>query len=116
MRFMIIRKADEETEAGVLPSAELLGAMLKYNEELAKAGVMLDGVGLQASSKGSRVKFTVTIPTLVGVGGKSPAWMRHSMQALGDVLPNAQRRTLEGQTHMLKPKAIVPVLVEFFKG
>ena len=58
MRFMIMRKADEETEAGVLPGAELLEAMLKYNEELAKAGVMLDGVGLQASSKGARVKFS----------------------------------------------------------
>ena len=57
MRFMIIRRAHKETEAGVLPSEELLGAMMKYNEEMAKAGVLLQGEGLQPSSKGARVKF-----------------------------------------------------------
>jgi len=46
----------------------------------------------------------------------SPAWMRHGNQSLASVLPNAQYRTLEGQTHMLKPKAHAPLLVEFFKG
>ncbi len=65
MRFMIIRKADKETEAGVLPSTELLAAMLKYNEELVKAGVMLQGEGLQASSKGARVKFSKGKPTVI---------------------------------------------------
>ncbi len=58
MRFMIIRKADQETEAGALPTRELLDAMLKYNEELIKAGVMLQGEGLRASSLGARVKFS----------------------------------------------------------
>jgi hypothetical protein len=58
VRFMIIRKADKETEAGLLPSEELLSAMLKYNEELVKAGVMLQGEGLHASSRGARVKFS----------------------------------------------------------
>jgi hypothetical protein len=53
---MIIRKSDRNTEAGVMPSTELLAAMLKYNEEMAKAGVLLDGVGLHPSSKGVRVK------------------------------------------------------------
>jgi len=62
---MIIRKADKETEAGVLPSTELLAAMLKYNEELVKAGVMLQGEGLQASSKGARVKFSKGKPTVI---------------------------------------------------
>lgn len=57
MRFMIIRRADEETEAGVPPSAELLEAMTKYNEELVQAGVLLDGAGLQPSSKGAKVRF-----------------------------------------------------------
>ncbi len=57
---------------------------------------------------------SVTVPTLVMGGGKSPAWMRRGMQALAEVLPNAQHRTLEGQTHMLKPKTIAPVLKEFF--
>jgi hypothetical protein len=65
MRFMIIRKADKETEAGVLPSTELLAAMMKYNEELVKAGVMLQGEGLRASSKGARVKFSKGKPTVI---------------------------------------------------
>lgn len=58
MRFMVIVKASKESEAGVLPSRELLSAMGKYNEELVKAGVMLAGEGLQPSSKGKRVKFS----------------------------------------------------------
>jgi hypothetical protein len=58
MRFMLLIKADKSTEAGVLPSTELLAAMGKYNEELVKAGVMLAGEGLQPSSKGARVKFS----------------------------------------------------------
>jgi hypothetical protein len=58
MRFMLLLKADKNTEAGVLPSTELLAAMGKYNEELVKAGVMLAGEGLQPSSKGARVKFS----------------------------------------------------------
>jgi pimeloyl-ACP methyl ester carboxylesterase len=58
----------------------------------------------------------VTAPTLVVDGGKSPAWIRHAMRGLADVLPNAKLRTLEGQTHMVKPKALAPVLVEFFAG
>jgi len=57
MRFMLIVKADKDSEAGVLPSRELLTEMGKYNEELVKAGVMLAGEGLQASSKGARVVF-----------------------------------------------------------
>ncbi len=55
MRFMIIRKADEETEAGTLPSTELLEAMGRYNEELVKAGVMVAGEGLMASGRGAKV-------------------------------------------------------------
>ncbi len=57
MRFMIIMKADQNTEAGVLPDEKMLTAMTKYNEELVKAGVMLAGDGLHPSSKGARVKF-----------------------------------------------------------
>lgn len=57
MRFMVIVKASEDSEAGVLPSKENLAAMGRYNEELVKAGVMLAGEGLQASSKGARVRF-----------------------------------------------------------
>jgi PhnB protein len=65
MRFMIIRKADEETEAGVLPSGELLSAMGAYNEELAKAGVFLDGMGLKESAAGARVLFKEGKPTVI---------------------------------------------------
>ena len=57
MRVMVIVKADKNSEAGILPSEEILAAMGKYNEELVKAGVMLAGEGLQASSKGARVRF-----------------------------------------------------------
>jgi hypothetical protein len=57
MRFMVIVKATNSSEAGVLPSEELLTAMGKYNEELTKAGVMLAGEGLHPSSKGARVRF-----------------------------------------------------------
>src|SRR4051794_11513258 len=57
MRFMVIVKADKNSEAGILPDQKILTEMGKFNEELAKAGVMLAGEGLQASSKGTRVKF-----------------------------------------------------------
>lgn len=57
MRFMIIVKASRDSEAGKMPSQELLTAMGKYNEELVKAGIMQAGEGLQPSSKGARVKF-----------------------------------------------------------
>src|ERR1700716_4218313 len=58
MRFMVMVKATPESEAGEMPSEEMLNAMGKYNAELVKAGVMLAGEGLQASSKGARVKFS----------------------------------------------------------
>jgi hypothetical protein len=58
MRFMVIVKASKDSEAGVLPSAELLDAMGKFNDELAKAGVLLAGEGLHPSSKGARVTFS----------------------------------------------------------
>jgi hypothetical protein len=57
MRFMVIVKANKDSEAGVLPDEKELTEMGKYNEELAKAGVMLAGEGIQASSKGARVRF-----------------------------------------------------------
>ena len=57
MRFMVIVKANEESEAGVLPDREILEKMGKFNEELVKAGVMLAADGLHASSKGKRVRF-----------------------------------------------------------
>src|SRR5438034_5570343 len=58
MRFMVIVKANKDSEAGILPSTEILSAMGKFNEELVEAGVMLAGEGLHPSSKGVRVRFS----------------------------------------------------------
>ena len=62
MRFMVIVKASRDTEAGVMPSTELLTAMGKFNEEMVKAGVMLAGEGLHPTSKGSRIKYSAKTP------------------------------------------------------
>jgi hypothetical protein len=64
MRFMVIVKADEQSENGVMPDSKLLESMGKYNEELAKAGVMIAGEGLHPSSKGVRIKFDGTTRTV----------------------------------------------------
>ena len=64
MRFMIIRKADRNTESGAMPGKGLLAAMTMYNEEMMKAGVFLDGVGLRPSSTSARVKFSGGTPTV----------------------------------------------------
>ena len=65
MRVMVMVKATKDSEAGVMPSTELLAAMGKFNEELVKAGVMLAGEGLKPSSKGARVKFSGSQRTVV---------------------------------------------------
>ena len=65
MRVMVIVKANKDSEAGVLPSQKVLAEMGKFNEQLAKAGVMLVGEGLQASSKGKRVRFSGTKRTVI---------------------------------------------------
>jgi hypothetical protein len=65
MRFMVLVKADKDSEAGILPTKELLTEMGKFNEELVKAGVMLAGEGLQPSSKGSRVRFSGKKKTVI---------------------------------------------------
>ena len=64
MRFMIIRKADKDTEAAVMPNEQLFADMMNYNEEMVKAGVMLAGEGLQPSAKGARVKFSKGKPSV----------------------------------------------------
>ncbi len=65
MRFMVIVKADKNSEAGVMPSQEILTAMGKFNEELVKAGVMLAGEGLHPTSKGKRVRFSAGKHTVI---------------------------------------------------
>jgi len=65
MRVMVIVKATKDSEAGVMPTKELLGAMLNYNEALVKAGIMLAGDGLKPSSKGKRIRFSGSKRTVV---------------------------------------------------
>jgi hypothetical protein len=65
MRFMIIVKANQDSEAGAMPEDKLIAAMATYHEELAKAGVLLDASGLQPSSKGFRVKYSGAKRTVV---------------------------------------------------
>src|SRR5438067_1495798 len=65
MRFMVLLKANADSESGKLPSEQMLTDMTRYNEELVKAGVMLAGEGLQPSSKGARVKFSGNRRTVV---------------------------------------------------
>jgi hypothetical protein len=65
MRFMVLVKANPQSEAGEMPSEELLTAMTKYNEELVNAGVMLAGEGLHPSSKGARVRFGAGQPAVI---------------------------------------------------
>ena len=65
MRFMIIRKADADTEARKMPSHELAAAMMAYNEEMAKAGILLGGDGLRPTADGFRVKFSDGRPTVI---------------------------------------------------
>ena len=65
MRFMVIVKANKDTEAGVMPTTEQLAEMGKFNEELVKAGHMLTGEGLHPSSKGARIRFGGGAPTVI---------------------------------------------------
>jgi hypothetical protein len=65
MRFMILIKANKDSEAGMMPDEKLLSDMGKFNEELVKAGIMLDGEGLHPSSKGARVKFSGAKRTVI---------------------------------------------------
>ena len=64
MRFMVIVKASKDTEAGVMPSTEMLTAMGKFNEEMVKAGVMQAGEGLHPTSKGARIKYSGAAPVV----------------------------------------------------
>jgi len=65
MKFMVLVKADRHTEAGMMPDETSLAAMMKYNEELVKAGIMLAGEGLHPSSKGARVRFSGSKRTVI---------------------------------------------------
>jgi pimeloyl-ACP methyl ester carboxylesterase len=79
-----------------------------------------DGLILKEHQTGTPLRreewASVATPTLVIVGGKSPVWMQHGTRALADALSDSRYRTLEGQTHMVKPKPLFPVLTEFFES
>jgi pimeloyl-ACP methyl ester carboxylesterase len=79
-----------------------------------------DGAMVRNNQRGKPLPMggwaSVTVPTLVMDGGRSPAWMRDANRSLASVLPNAQYRTLEGQTHMVKAKAHAPTLAKFFEA
>ncbi len=81
--------------------------------------LLYDGAIVGDHQRGERLPaerwVSVTVPALVMDGGKSPEWMHRGIRWLANALPNVQYQTLEGQTHMLKPKAHAPILVEFFK-
>jgi hypothetical protein len=97
MKFMVLVKANKDSEAGVMPSREILESMGKYNEELVKAGIMLAGEGLHPSSKGVRVKFSGATRTVIS--GPFPEtdqlvagfwiWQAKSMQEAIDWLKRA---------------------------
>lgn len=96
-------------QAPVWPAFESIAHTLAYDNAI--VGDAMSGRPLPAGRWAA-----VTMPTLVIDGGASPAWMRNAVQALVNILPNAQRRTLVGQTHDVAPEALAPVLAEFFAG
>ena len=107
MRFMMIVKATTESEAGVMPKEELLAAMGRYNEELAKAGALLAGEGLHPSSRGARVRFSGTKRT-VATGPFAPAreliagfWLIQA-GSLGEAIEWAKRcpNPMEGESEI----------------
>jgi pimeloyl-ACP methyl ester carboxylesterase len=95
-------------------------ALMRLMPVWSKHTIPYDGAIVQDNQRGKPLPAnrwtSVTVPTLVMDGGKSPAWIRHANRSLANVVPNAKHRTLEGQTHVVKAEAHAPTLVEFFKG
>ena len=96
-------------DAPFWPALEAVAHTLPYDMRV--MGGNLSGKPLQADRWAS-----VTIPTLVIDGGASPPWLGNAAQGLVDMLPEARRRTIEGQTHDVDPALLAPVLEEFFAG
>ena len=95
MRFMVIVKADKSSEAGVMPSTEMLTAMGKFNEEMVKAGVMLAAEGLHPTSKGARIKYS----------GKQPSVSRGPFAVTSDLVAGfwlVQVKSLEEAIEWMK--------------
>jgi hypothetical protein len=123
MRFMVIVHANKDTEAGVMPTTELLTAMGKFNEEMCKAGVMQAGEGLHPTSKGARITFTGSEPTvkqgpfdvtrdliagfwLIDVASRDEAitWMKRAPFAAGDEIDIRQVFAAEDFGEALTPE------------
>ncbi|WP_441240353.1 YciI family protein [Tardiphaga sp. 768_D3_N2_1] len=123
MRFMVIVHANKDTEAGVMPSTELLTAMGKFNEEMCNAGVMQAGEGLHPTSKGARITFTGSEPTvkqgpfdvtrdliagfwLIDVASRDEAiaWMKRAPFAAGDEIEIRQVFAAEDFGEALTPE------------
>jgi pimeloyl-ACP methyl ester carboxylesterase len=101
------------------PIVHLMRLMPAWTKMKAVAHTLPNDLGALAGTQDGRPlpagRFDgVTIPTLTIVGGKSPAWFHRGMEALADTLPDAEHRVLDGQNHMVKPKALAPLLLEFF--
>ena len=101
MRFMVIVKADKNSEAGVMPSTELLTAMGKFNAEMVKAGVMLAGEGLHPSSKGARIKYsgkqrTVTSGPFNGTGDLVSGFWLIQTKSLDEAIAWMKRAPFDG--------------------
>ncbi len=101
MRFMVIVKADRNSEAGIMPSTELLTAMGKFNEEMVKAGVMLAGEGLHPSSKGARIKYsgkerTLTNGPFSGAGDLVSGFWLIQTKSLDEAIAWMKRAPFDG--------------------
>jgi hypothetical protein len=101
MRFMVIVKADRNSEAGVMPSTELLTAMGKFNEEMVKAGVMLAGEGLHPTSKGARIKYsgrerTVTQGPFGGTGDLAAGFWLIQVKSRDEAIEWMKRAPFDG--------------------
>ncbi|SHG21916.1 YciI family protein [Bradyrhizobium erythrophlei] len=101
MRFMVIVKADKNSEAGVMPSTELLAAMGKFNEEMVKAGVMQAGEGLHPSSKGARLKYSgkersVTKGPFSGAGDLVAGFWLIQVKSLDEAIEWMKRAPFDG--------------------
>ena len=92
MRVMVLVKADKKSEAGVLPDEKLLTEMGKFNEELVKAGIMLEGEGLHPSSKGARVQFSGNKRTVIdGPFAETKELVARLLDLEGEVAPGSDR-------------------------
>jgi hypothetical protein len=109
MRFMMLVKASRESEAGALPRKELLAAMGQFNEEMAKAGVLLAGEGLHASSNGARITSISAPPTGPSRGQScSPVWMISEVEARRSPGPRASVADGGDGVHCLRPPTSRP--------